>query len=826
MINKKMEIQTEGWLQVNDVAKQEIRDMLSEVLFSDIKEISHTAAQVIAIIAAIDVPHEQWPVLIPGLLNNMSNDKCPDLVKKSSVETLGYMCSSLPDSSRLHKSIVDKILTAIVAGISNQNIEICRVSVIALKDALQFARENFELENERNAIMTAICQAATSSDLHLVTAAFECLVEVADFYVTKLKPYIHDIFRISQKAMEGSVNEDVQNLAFEMWNIICTNENSLYIEKEVPFQELLIPSLYMELIPYMKTALINTTTDEGDDISSYKSNDENNNAFNLMLSMSEMLRDDFTKNIIGFSYENINNEDWRNRHAALSVFIATVKGATQAQMGPLVTEIIPILLQKMQKDKETLQVRDVAFKAMCAIFNENYFEMLTEQTCDQLMETVLRCMDEDEELIVVAACETVKEFAKIFVFYAENNTNMLSRYAEQLLKKLTIICGKNSEQEVKHSAYDAQICIVQGCALDCLYLVKLLLEEALKSLDNTLKIQQQYVTHNNNFIDESLNYTQGLVVAILSESIKRLSKEHIQGIEETIAGIIFRILGGGVQTLYSQEEAFMAVGHFAEILESDFHVFEEQYSTLLKAAINTANKVVVIDHPEIAIQAMGSLGDVCKANTNQVHKYCDEILSLLLNLLNSSDVKRKVKPHAIGVFADIVMADYDKVESKELKGCPLEGHIPQIFHMLKAAGHSIMGTEVDPDDEEEIANSLEFRESILGAYSGILVSVVNKDVFNTPYQANDGRQVSEVEFIVSFAANCSDFVTKFPVEDPEPVLEKIILLLGDLANQLGSKNMAQYLRNPHVEFLLNKASENPKVNPDNVQWSRTEIFDK
>ena len=93
-----------------------------------------------------------------------------------------------------------------------------------------------------------------------------------------------------------------------MWNIICTNETSLHTEKDVPLQELLIPSLYMELIPYMKNALITTTVDEGDDISSYKSNDENNNAFNLMLSMSEMLRDDFTKNVIGFSYENINNE--------------------------------------------------------------------------------------------------------------------------------------------------------------------------------------------------------------------------------------------------------------------------------------------------------------------------------------------------------------------------------------------------------------------------------------------------------------------------------------------------------------------------------------
>ena len=75
----------------------------------------HTAALVIAKVAAVELPRQGWPELIPCLLANVAPGGSKTL-RQSTLESLGYVCEELGDleDDYLSQQEVNNILTAVV----------------------------------------------------------------------------------------------------------------------------------------------------------------------------------------------------------------------------------------------------------------------------------------------------------------------------------------------------------------------------------------------------------------------------------------------------------------------------------------------------------------------------------------------------------------------------------------------------------------------------------------------------------------------------------------------------------------------------------------
>ena len=86
-------------------------------LGSSVKEARHTAAQAVSAMATIDLPHNQWPELIQGLVTNVT--QAPNgFVKQSSLEALGYICEEIdPDVLQPQSNL---ILTAVIQATENR----------------------------------------------------------------------------------------------------------------------------------------------------------------------------------------------------------------------------------------------------------------------------------------------------------------------------------------------------------------------------------------------------------------------------------------------------------------------------------------------------------------------------------------------------------------------------------------------------------------------------------------------------------------------------------------------------------------------------------
>ncbi|THG12550.1 hypothetical protein TEA_000029 [Camellia sinensis var. sinensis] len=135
------------WVTIDISVKSKIKDLLLNTLGSSAPEARHTSSQVIAKIAAIEIPRKEWPELIGSLLVNMSQQDRPASLKQATLETLGYICEEISHQD-LVQDEVNSVLTAVVQGmnVAQHSPEVRLAATRALYNALDFAQSNFENE--------------------------------------------------------------------------------------------------------------------------------------------------------------------------------------------------------------------------------------------------------------------------------------------------------------------------------------------------------------------------------------------------------------------------------------------------------------------------------------------------------------------------------------------------------------------------------------------------------------------------------------------------------------------------------------------------------
>jgi len=153
---RKAELQAR-WGMVDPVLKNQIREALLATMQMEPQDVRHTAAMVLAKVAAIDLPRQEWPNLISVLLANMSSPTPDHGVRQATLEALGYICEEMGsmESDVLAPEQINMILTAVVAGMRPEetSADARLAATTALQNAIEFAQHNMENEQERNYIM-------------------------------------------------------------------------------------------------------------------------------------------------------------------------------------------------------------------------------------------------------------------------------------------------------------------------------------------------------------------------------------------------------------------------------------------------------------------------------------------------------------------------------------------------------------------------------------------------------------------------------------------------------------------------------------------------
>ena len=225
--NRLREIQQRWVQQIDPQVKKQVKDTALQTLSTG-GLAGTSAAQFIASIAAIELPRNEWPELMPALVNNVGSGS--DILKQASLTTIGFVCES--EDLDLREALVmhsNAILTAVVQGARKEepNNDVRNAALSALGDATEFVRTNFDNEGERNYIMQVVCESTQSDDERVQAGAFGCLNRIMGIYYDKMRFYMEKaLFGLTIMGMKSD-EEDVAKLAIEFWCTVCEEEISI-----------------------------------------------------------------------------------------------------------------------------------------------------------------------------------------------------------------------------------------------------------------------------------------------------------------------------------------------------------------------------------------------------------------------------------------------------------------------------------------------------------------------------------------------------------------------------------------------------------------------
>eukprot|EP00250_Pteridium_aquilinum_P016455 c23110_g1_i1 orf=172-2769(+) len=779
----------EAWLDLDPAAEHQIKVCLLRSLASPASDASHTAAQVIAKAAAIDLPLGAWPDLIAVLLANMGADQST-LLKQASLETLGYVCEEV-SLDVFTQEQVNAILTAVVQGMNSSegSNEVRLAATIALCNALEFAHTNFENDMERDYLMRVVCEATLSPDVRIRQAAFECLVSISTTYYEKLAPYMKDLFAISARAVRED-EEAVALQAIEFWSSIC--------DKEIEYQEQYCtwdsgtPSLQFitQALPVLVPLLLETLLKQEED----QIQDEG--AWNLAMAggtclglAARTVGNDIVLLVMPFIQENVSKPDWRCREASTYAFGSILEGPSIETLLPLVSSAFNFLLNALKDDNN--HVKDTTAWTLSRIF-----EFLHDPRSDAPLVT-----NANLPLILSMLLESIKDAPHVaekvcgaIYFLAQGYENMdgrpspLSPFLQNIMQSLLATTEREDAEEcrLRTSAYETLNEVVRCSTNETDPIVVHLVPVIMQKLTQTLEMQVLSVEDGERQIE-----LQALLCGVLQVIIQKLggsdsTKVGVVQYADQMMGLFLRVLNCRNATVH--EEAMLAIGALAYATGSGFGKYMQEFYKYVEMGLQNYEEY------QVCAVTVGVLGDICQALGEKVLPFCDGIMTQLLKDLSSNELHRSVKPPIFSCFGDIALAI----------GGQFDKYLMYAMPMLRGAAEVSM--QVTGKDDETILYTNELCKGILEAFSGI-------------YQ---GFKNTKVDSLVPYTVHILQFLESIyqDKDRDDAVTRAAIGVLGDVADTLSTAAIPFFQSSVfYKDFLDECMSSDDQQLKETAEWA-------
>eukprot|EP01126_Amoeba_proteus_P036003 TRINITY_DN3649_c0_g1_i7.p1 TRINITY_DN3649_c0_g1~~TRINITY_DN3649_c0_g1_i7.p1 ORF type:complete len:553 (+),score=94.89 TRINITY_DN3649_c0_g1_i7:79-1659(+) len=344
-------LKQQKWIKrVPEEAKVQIKDLLLKLLQDPIPQVGNQAAQIIARIALIELPLGGWKNLIPLLLDQMTREGVPSVLKRSTLDTIGYICEEIPPE--VLTSAADQILTAIIHGMrpqeSDEQVKLCACKALFL--ALAFCQKNFENRTECAIIMESVLNAMIVSNDDIRVSAYAILTEIATLHYSVLPPFMQQIFKLTMTAITETDEEDITKSAIEFWCTIADEELNLLEEIEytkekggqVPHCENFIKGALPFLVPLLNKCLVLQKKDSDPDEWTIPM------AAGVCLSLvAQTVKDEVVQYVLPFVEANITSQDWKCREAAVLAFGSILEGPVNV-IQKLISQAIGVLLTHLK----------------------------------------------------------------------------------------------------------------------------------------------------------------------------------------------------------------------------------------------------------------------------------------------------------------------------------------------------------------------------------------------------------------------------------------------------------------------------------------------
>ncbi|CAH7685795.1 armadillo-type protein [Phakopsora pachyrhizi] len=771
------------WKSVSDEARQKIKDGLLSMLGDDQKQVRQVSGQAIAAIGAVELPLSMWPTLIGQLLQIVNNQESGIPLRQATLQAIGYLCeSTIPEVLATQSN---EILTAVVSGARKEepSSEVQLAAVSALYNSLEFVRENFEREGERNYIMQVVCEATQSPTSDVQVTAFACLVKIMQLYYDKMNFYMERaLFGLTVLGMKHA-DDRVVLQAIEFWSTVCDEEIELQIEAEEAMEYCETPERESQhfakvALPEILPVLLQLLTKQSEDADEDEWNVSMAAGTSLAL-LAQTVGDIIVNPVIPFVESKIKSADWHERDAAVMAFGSILDGPDFKVLDPLVSQALPTLIEMMRDPSP--HVQDTAAWTLGRVTDQLVSTINPETHLEPLITALINGLS-DNTRIVGNCCWGLMNLSEQLGDPTQPTT-VLSRFYEGIAKALIEFSERVSDEPTSRtSAYEALGTLIKHAPEDALTVVSNALVVILERSERMLAMQGQLVGDDDrrNYVDLQVAFC-----AVLTHAIRRLGKDVKPMADRTMTLVLHLIQGAG-QKSPILDDAFLAVGAMTFALETDFLPYLPAFLPFLDAALKSHE-----EYPLCSI-GVGIVGDICRGLGEQASPYAQNFMELLLQDLQSTVLHRSVKPPILSCFGDIALAI----------GGNFAPYLDTTIGVLQQAG----AMRADPSNFDLVDYINQLREGILEAYAGILAGL---------------KAADKSELLLSHCGTICAFL-HVVVTDPdktEELLKGALGIIGDLAEIFPNGQIKSLLDQQWVAEAL-KAGRNRSGSPEIKKLSK------
>ncbi|EPQ55831.1 ARM repeat-containing protein [Gloeophyllum trabeum ATCC 11539] len=778
------------WLAVDNETRNKIKQASLASLASPQLRIGHVAAQVVSSIACIELTHGQWHDLI-SLLVTFVNDASNTNLRISALETIGYICEGTKIEVLAARS--NEILTAVIHGARKEepSPEVQHAAVRALYNSLEFVRDNFEREGERNYIMQVICEATQNPNVPVQVGAYECLVKIMSLYYDKMSFYMERaLFGLTVLGMKNP-DEAVAMQAIEFWSTVCEEEYELQCEaaeaaeygefaetESQNFSKIALP----EIVPVLLTLLTRQEEDADEDEWTISMA-----AATCLALLAKAVQDTIVSAVIPFIEAHIKAQDWHQREAAVMTFGSIMDGPDPQVLAPLVHQALPLLVDMM--NDPVLQVRDTVAWTLGRICDLLISTLKPDVHVHPLVSALVNGLS-DHPRIVSNCCWGLTNLADQLAAAAESDTTPppqsgpLSPYYEgvvQALLKVTETAG--NESNFRTAAYEAISAFCANAPPDVVSVVQNTIVTILLRMEHLISVQNQIlgVDDRNNWNDLQTNFCSVIV------SVVRRLGDGIQPLADRIMTLILQLIQCASKSSTIMEDAFLVVGTLASALEQGFAPYMPAFLPFLHPALKAH------EDTQLCTVAVGLIGDFSRALGELSAQYADAFMRVLLENLQSDVLNRNVKISILSCFGDIALAI----------GPAFEPYLETTMSVLRQAG----AVQPNPLDYELVEYVSNLREGILEAYTGVVTGLKNTDKIN---------------LLIPYIPNVLELVQRCLADEdrPDSVAKLSYGLIGDLADAYPNGQIKQLLLAEWIAQELRTRGRMPPETKRTLRWAR------
>lgn len=781
--------QENRWLALNPELKEKIKLYSIQVLLSGDEKMTSSVPQLVSVIANIELPRNQWPDLIPTIIENTKIEK-PVPVKRSCLLTIGYICESADANDAQIMAQSNGILIAIVQGVqaNEPSIAVRLTALNSLINSLQFIKSNFDREGERNFIMQVVCEATQADSSELQAAAFACLAKIVQLYYAHMSLYMEKALYVLSVSGMQSEDQNVACMAIEFWSTICEEEFEIAYqlhelsERGEPtdissYNFALLAT--NDVLPVLLTLLTRQNEDPEDDDWSVAMAAAS--CLQLFATTTGMY---VVEPTLQFFAANITSQDWRNREAAVMSFGSILEGPEVEQLKPAIQEAIKPILNLI--GDPTLQVKETVAWCLGKIAEVALNAVDLANDLQPLLQALLHGLSEHPKVSVNCCWTLMNILEQLCKDASLQETSIMSVYYETFIPALVQLSSKqDNEYNSRASAYEALSSFVTYSANDTMSIINDIAGEVLSRLEATISLQQQPMSVDNRTALEELQIN---ILSLLTSIIRRLSSTVLSA-SDNLMTMFLKLLDAQQPNALIEEDIFIAISAVASAVGPEFQKYMDSFVPYLTKALTN------VDSPT-CVTAVGLVADLAQSLGPAIGPYLNGLMDILGVNLNRPSIKRELQPAILSCFGDIATVIG-------------EGFMPYMNVVMQICSSL---TQLEPEDNtfESIDYITAVKEAVLDCYVGIVSSLDKKPEMLFNYL---GPIFQLLELIAS----------DIELAMSESTARSAVGLLGDIAAMYQDGQLRNLYEQPWVTLFIKKTRANiafSQQTKDAARWAR------